>query len=214
MTFYKALNFLFPQKCQICFKKGNFEICENCIKRIRRFEDVHICKFQNMNLDKLIYFFRYEGYIRKLILDFKFFNKFYIGKIFSKIMLKNEKLCGNFKFYDIIIPVPMYKLKKCERGYNQTEILAEDLATNLNVYYDKNILLKVINNRKQSSLSKEDRRENIKNVFKIENSDKITNKRIILIDDICTTFSTLEECSRILKEAGAAEVTAVVIAKD
>ena len=165
MTFDKALNFLFPSKCRICYKKGNFEVCENCIKRIRRYENIKIINFKNRNLDSLIYFFKYEDYIRKLILDFKFFNKFYLGKVFSKIILKNEKICGKMKFYDIIIPVPMHKIKKLERGYNQTEILSEDLAKNLNVLYNKNILVKVVNNKRQSSLSEKERHKNIKNVF-------------------------------------------------
>ena len=214
MTFDKALNFLFPNKCRICFKKGNYEICENCIKRIRHYEDINITYFNNRNLDSLIYFFRYEGYIRKLVLEFKFFNKFYLGKVFSKIILKNKKLCGNLKFYDIIIPVPMHKTKKLERGYNQTEILAKDLAQNLGILYDKNILIKIVNNKRQSSLSEQDRYKNIKNVFKLENPNKIKNKKIILIDDICTTSATLEECSRVLKEAKAKTVMALVIAKD
>ena len=118
------------------------------------------------------------------------------------------------KFYDIIIPVPMHKIKKLERGYNQTEILSEDLAKNLNVLYNKNILVKVVNNKRQSSLSEKERHKNIKNVFKIKNSDKIKNKKIILVDDICTTSATLEECSKVLKVAGAKEILALVIAKD
>ena len=214
MTFEKALNFLFPQKCGICFRRGNFEVCESCIRKIRTHENINIINFKNKNLDILVYFFRYEGYIRRLILKFKFFNKFYIGKVFSKIILKNKKICGKLKFYDIIIPVPMHKIKKSERGYNQTEILAEYLAKSLNISYDKNILVKIVNNKRQSSLSEKERYKNIKNVFKIKNSDKIKNKRIILIDDICTTSATLEECSKILKLAGTKEILALVIAKD
>ena len=129
-------------------------------------------------------------------------------------MLKNEKLCRKLKFYDIIIPVPMYKLKKKERGYNQAEIFAHELAKNLNIYFDKNILIKDINNKRQSSLSEKERFLNVKNVFKIVKMDKIKNKNVILVDDICTTSATLEECSRILKKYGARKVVGLVIAKD
>ena len=108
----------------------------------------------------------------------------------------------------------MHKTKKLERGYNQTEILAKDLAQNLGILYDKNIFIKIVNNKRQSSLSEQDRYKNIKNVFKLENPNKIKNKKIILIDDICTTSATLEECSRVLKEAKAKTVMALVIAKD
>lgn len=214
MIFTKALNFLFPPYCKICGKNGGKELCDNCYLRLKQFEDVHIIRLKKRNLDNLIYFFKYEGNIRNLILSFKFFNKYYLGKVFSKIMLKNEKLCGNLKFYDIIIPVPMHKIKKCERGYNQAELLAKDLAENLKLCYDKNILIKTVNNKKQSSLSGRERYENIKNVFKVQKMDKIKNKNIILVDDICTTSATLEECAKILKQAGAKKVTGLVIAKD
>lgn len=214
MAFYRALNFLFPPYCRICEKHTGEELCTNCYLRLKRFEELHIVKFENRNLDELIYLFRYKEYIRKLILDFKFFNKFYLSKVFSKIMLKNEKLCGIFKFYDIIISVPMHKNKLKERGYNQAELLALDLAENSGLEYNKNILIKTVNNKKQSSLSEKERYENIKNVFKVQKTDKIKNKNIILVDDICTTSATLEECSRVLKEAGAKKVTAIVIAKD
>lgn len=226
MFFYDALNFLFPLKCRICGKKVSSEICDNCIRKFKKFEDyteIYNSKYYNERnnkklkikyLDSLIYFFRYKDYIRKLILDYKFFNKYYLGKVFTKIMLKNENFCRNLKIYDIIIPVPMHKIKLKQRGYNQAELLAEDLAKNLTLEYDKTILKKFKNNKRQSSLSEKERFENIKNVFKVEKTDKIKNKRVILVDDICTTSATLEECSRILKEAGANKVTAVVIAKD
>ena len=76
MTFDKALNFLFPNKCRICFKKGNYEICENCIKRIRHYEDINITYFNNRNLDSLIYFFRYEGISALLMIYSEGFNEF------------------------------------------------------------------------------------------------------------------------------------------
>lgn len=210
----RALNFLFPPYCKICEKQGNFEVCDNCIRRIKRLEKYQHIKLEKQNLDELIYFFRYKDEIREMILSYKFFNKFYLGKVFSKIMLKNEKFCGILKFYDIIIPVPMHKIKQIERGYNQAELLAEELAKGANLKFEKNILIKIVNNKRQSSLTEVERYENIKNVFKVQNSDKIKNKKIILVDDICTTSATLEECSKILKDAGAKKVTAVVIAKD
>lgn len=126
MAFYRALNFLFPPYCKICGKLFEDELCTNCYLRLKRYEDFNIVEFKNKNnfipyklrrgfekrtLSKLIYFFKYKNNIRKMIIDFKFHNKFYLSKVFSKIMLKNEKLCGIFEFYDIIISVPMHKNK-------------------------------------------------------------------------------------------------------
>ena len=226
--FQRALNFFYKPYCRICEKQVGDFICTNCYLRLKRFEKLHVINFKESyskiygfnyegktrKLDGLIYLFEYEGYIRNLIIRFKFHGKFYLSKVFSKIILKNEKLCGILKFYDIICSVPMHKNKFKKRGYNQSQLLAEDLAKKLGLYYDKNIIIKTINNEKQSSLSKEERYENIKNVFKVKKTDKILNKKVILIDDICTTSATLEECSKVLKEAGASKVIALVIAKD
>ncbi|MBR3697439.1 MAG: ComF family protein [Clostridia bacterium] len=223
----RAFNFLFPPYCKICGKQSRKELCDNCYLRFKKYEDLHIInfkkddipfklkyQFERRNLDYLIYLFNYKKSIRKLILNYKFFNQFYLSKVFSEIIFKNEKLCRILKFYDIIIPVPMHKNKLKVRGYNQAELLAIDLCEKLNFKYYKNILIKTVNNKKQSSLSEKERYENIKNVYKILKPEKIKNKNIILVDDICTTSATLEECAKILKKNGARKVTAVVIAKD
>jgi ComF family protein len=208
-----ALSFLFPKKCIMCKKYGEI-ICDNCIRRIEKYERVQIIKFQNKNLNSLIYFFKYEKLIRKLMLQYKFFDKPVIAEVFAKIILKNEKLCGNLKFYDIITSVPMYKKKKLSRGYNQTELFAKKIADNLNIDYNSQVLIKNVDNKRQSSLTFKQRQDNVKNVFEVLNSENIKNKNVILIDDIYTTGATLEECAKVLKKAGAKNVLGLVIAKD
>lgn len=214
MLFKKALIFLFSKKCLLCGKRNEDWLCKNCEMRIKKLEKFKIIKFQDRNLDELIYFFKYEKIIRRLILQFKFFNKPYLLKVFTKIILKNEKLCGKIKIYDIIVPVPMHKIKKEIRGYNQTELIASEIAENLNIPYYKNLLIKNKNNKMQSSLTEKERYNNIKNVFKVLHTEKIKDKNIILIDDIYTTGATLEECAKVLKEAEARKVCGIVIAKD
>lgn len=213
MFFDNVLSFLFPQKCIFCKKYGEV-ICDKCIKRVEKYETIKVIKYKNKNLDYLIYFFKYEKIIRKLILQYKFFNKPIISEMFSKIILKNEKICGILKFYDIIIPVPMHKYKKQCRGYNQTELFSKQIANKLCITYNENILVKVKNNVRQSSLNLENRENNVKNVFKIIDENEIKNKNVILVDDIYTTGATLEECTKELKDAGCKTVLGLVIAKD
>lgn len=214
MLLEKALIFVFSRKCFLCGKRNEESICKKCFDRLNKLQKCKKIDFENKNLNSLIYFFKYEKIIRRLILQFKFFNKPYIGKLFSKIILKNEKFCGKIKFYDIIIPVPMHKEKKNIRGYNQTEIIAGEIAKNLNIKYENKLLIKNVNTKMQSSLTEKERYENIKNVFFIVNDEKIKRKNIILIDDIYTTGATLDECANVLKNAGANKVCGVVIAKD
>lgn len=156
----------------------------------------------------------YDGIIRKLILNYKFNHKSYIYRAFVTFFRKNEKLYLLFKKYDIIVPVPIGKKRVKQRGYNQSSLLAKNLAKNFNSEYDENILLKVKDNKKQSDLNKEERILNAQNVYKLQNYSKILNKKILLIDDVFTTGSTCNECAKILKEAGAIKVGTFTIAKD
>jgi competence protein ComFC len=177
--------------------------------------------------------FEYKNLIRRLIIKYKFKGATYISKLFTYFILKDKKICRNFSFYDIIIPVPMSKDKKRLRGYNQTELLAKnikkqlflksiedtnniEISDNSLIEVNSKILLKNKNVKKQSSLSKEERIKNVKNAFYINEKykEKIKNKKVILLDDIFTTGATAEECSKILKKAGAKEITVMVIAKD
>ena len=214
MLLEKALIFLFARKCFLCGKRNEESICEKCFNRIDKLQKMKVIEVENKNLNLLIYFFKYEKIIRRLILQFKFFNKPYLGKVFSKIILKNEKFCGKIKFYDIIIPVPMHKEKKNIRGYNQTELISHEIAKNLNIKYDSKLLIKKMNTKMQSSLTEKERYKNVADVFDVINKCKIKDKKIILIDDIYTTGATLEECAKVLKNSGAKEVCGVVIAKD
>ena len=116
------------------------------------------------------------------------------------------------KKYDIIIPVPMYKNKKSARGYNQAELLAQELQDI--TPYKKGILLKIKDTKKQSTLNKQEREQNLIGAYKIQNGEIIQNKNIILLDDIYTTGSTANECSKILKQAGANKICVLTIAKD
>ena len=136
------------------------------------------------------------------------------GTFFTKAILCLKNLDLRLKFkkkYDIIIPVPMYKTKKDTRGYNQAEVLAKELG---GVPMKNDVLIKIIDTKKQSTLNKEERSQNLIGAYKIQNSEIIQNKNIILIDDIFTTGSTVNECSKILKQAGAYEICVLTIAKD
>ena len=108
----------------------------------------------------------------------------------------------------------MFKDKKSVRGYNQGELIARELAKQMGLIYDKKLLIKIKNTQVQSTLTKAQRVANVKKAFSITDSIRIENKKIILIDDVYTTGSTVNECSKVLKDAGAKEICVVTIAKD
>ena len=108
----------------------------------------------------------------------------------------------------------MYKPKQSVRGYNQSELIAKELFKELDISYEKNNLIKIKDTKTQSKLNKTQRIENIKEAFIIKDDAKIKDKRVILVDDIYTTGNTVNECSKVLKKAGAKEIIVVTIAKD
>lgn len=152
--------------------------------------------------------------IRKIILNYKFNDKNYLYKTIVNFLLKNKKFFQILKSYDTIIPVPISKKRRKERGYNQSELIAKELAKNLQIGYNKNCLFKTKNVIEQSKLNKEERQKNIQGVYEIRNPKQIKDQKIILLDDIYTTGSTVKECSRILTKGQPKKIGIFTIAKD
>lgn len=206
------LDIIFPRVCGFCGKLDNSYLCEECKKKIQK---ELVCKTEKVkykHFEKLIYILNYEGEIRNKILSYKFKDKSYMYKTFAKIILENEKICKIIKMCDIIIPVPIHKKRKDERGYNQSELIAKEIAIGLKITYAK-LLRKIKNNKKQSSLKRKERIENVKNVYEVINKEIIYGRNIILFDDIYTTGATVQECSRMLKENGANYIFVLSLAK-
>lgn len=208
------LEIIFPTTCGICDKICKEALCKKCELKLKKYEINLIRKNKRMYFTESMHIFRYEDIIREKIISYKFNNKAYLYKTFSKIILKNKKICGFFKNYDIIIPVPIHKKRKLERGYNQTELIAKVIANQTHLKLEKNVLVKQKNIVSQSSLNKNERKQNVKNAFIVNNIQKIANKKILLFDDIYTTGSTANECSKILKKAGAKQIGVLTVAKD
>ncbi|MBQ9298427.1 MAG: ComF family protein [Clostridia bacterium] len=210
----KILEFIFPNVCGICGKINKNSLCPKCNIKLKEITKAEIRKISNKNFAYHAYMFEYKGMIRDKIIDYKFNDKAYLYRTFAEIIIKNKKICRFIKKYDIITSVPIHKKRKKERGYNQSGLLCSYLARELEIQEVKNSLEKTKYNVAQMNLNKADRINNVKNVYMVKNAEKINNKKVLLIDDIYTTGSTVNECSKVLKQAGALEVAVLTIAKD
>ena len=152
--------------------------------------------------------------IRKIILNYKFHDKSYLYKTIVNFLLKNEKLFENLKSYDTIIPVPISTKRYKERGYNQSYLIAKEISKKLKIKCNNNSLLKAKNIIEQSKLNKIERQKNIQGVYILCNPKALQNKKILLIDDIYTTGSTVRECSKMLMQANPKKIGVFTIAKD
>ena len=227
----KISNLLYPPVCGICGKIAQKGICIKCNVELKKQTEVNILQkeeIEEKNFEELMYIFKYEGQVRKLILDYKFNEKSYMYKTFVNFLLNDKKIFENIKKYDKIIPVPISKKRYKERGYNQSLLIAKEISkqtqykanienkqkekTNLELV--NNCLIKTKNIIEQSKLNKEERQNNIQGVYSLQNPQIITNQKILLVDDIYTTGSTVNECSKILKQANPKKIGILVLAKD
>ncbi|MBO4816018.1 MAG: ComF family protein [Clostridia bacterium] len=207
------LELIYPTTCGFCGKICKDAICKKCELELKQYE-INLIRKNKKYYKESMHLYKYEGTIRKKIIDYKFNNKAYLYKTFAKIILKNKKVCGFLKNYDIIIPVPIHKKRKLKRGYNQTELIAKEIAKYTHLKMENKVLLKNKNIVTQSLLNKKKREQNVKNAFYIKNVERILNKKILIFDDIFTTGSTVLECAKIFKKIRTKEIGVLTIAKD
>ena len=204
---------LYPKDsfCYICkdeSKDLEYSLCWECRSRI---EEIHQqSKFKNTYIDKCHSSLFYNNFIRDFIHKFKFEDKSYLYKPFSEYMIQTIRKY-DLEDFDIVVPVPIHWRKESIRGYNQAYLLAKPIAMAINTPIIKNSLVKSTWTKEQNTLSAYERKKNLLGSFKVKKREKIQGKRILLVDDIITTGSTIKICSEVLVEAGAKEVTALTL---
>jgi len=213
----KEGTFLCPD-CQSCFEilEDNFCLCDNP-KRLPEIGKCDSCRTKK--LDGLFFAVSYQNkLVRKMIQEFKYepFIKDLAEPLTNLIMnhISLLKEGNRFKEGDILIPIPLVRKKLKNRGYNQAEEIAKELSKKLKIPVITDCLIKVKENLPQMELSKEERQENVKGVFKVKNKEKTQGKKILLVDDVYTTGATMEECAKTLKQVGVKEVWGVVVARE
>ena len=115
--------------------------------------------------------------------------------------------------FDLILPVPLFRSKKRGREFNQAEAFARLIGKHFSLPVSSGNLLRIRDTKGMSRLNREERRKNVKDAFQLQRKEDIRNKRILLFDDICTTKATVDECSRILLQAGAEGIVVLTLAR-
>lgn len=207
--------------CDECIRNfhwANKKTCEKCGKLMEAEGIYNLCKdcrHTRHYFKKGFTCLMYGLYERELVWAFKYGKKGYMADNLGEIMV--DRLKGEFKnglIIDTVIPVPIHKKKLRQRGFNQAELLAKFLAKGFGLQLESKILLRKKNTPVMSNLSPVERRENIDGAFVIKEGKEgeIKDKAILLVDDVYTTGSTVDECSRILLLAGAKEVYVITLA--
>lgn len=196
------LDLLFPKFCFGCSKEGYF-LCQDCADRLQ---------FLDPAARPLCVFNYHLAIIRELVYAFKYDQLKSLDQTLSQLM-HAFLLANHFKFDQTwsVSYVPMHPKKQAIRGFNQAELLARQLAFKLNLPVLP-VLLKIQNTRPQMQLNRGERSKNLENAFAPVGN--LHGKKIILIDDVCTTGATFAECQKILFRAGAGRILCFAFAKD
>jgi len=168
----------------------------------------------DLNKDNVLFLFKYkDNNLKQAIWEMKFKSNRRVAEVFGKFLANkiNKLLNAGDKY--LLLPTPIHKKRRDERGFNQCEWLCEEIIKNIRPNEPK-ILLREKYTTKQSWSDKKAREENLKGAFKVseKNKDEIVGIKIILIDDVLTTGSTIREMRQTLKESGASEIISIVIA--
>lgn len=224
------LDTFFPKFCLNCQKEGCY-LCEDC-KSLLEISEYQYClcqkpkrifekgkcfqchskslsglyfalPYQNNLIKNLIQRFKYEPFIKELAI------------LLSSLILNHFQLLVNppdFSIF-ILVPIPLDRKRLKWRGFNQAEEIGKELSKSLNIPLINDVLIKTKETPPQVELGGEVREENIKGAFLVKSKEKIQGKKILLVDDVYTTGSTMEEAARVLKTAGAKEVLGAVVAR-
>jgi len=189
--------------CIICKNDNCVGICNACKKSIK--------KINNKYQDEVISYGYYGGVLKDLILKFKYKNNFTAGDILAEFL--EEYIINNFNYEEYIITyIPLSKKSKKIRGFNQCEYIAKKISKDLSIEVLE-ILIKEKETKEQKTLKRDERYENIRDAFKIKRGIKLKNYRIILIDDVTTTGSTMQEAYKLLKKFQIKEIKLLTLAK-
>lgn len=200
----RILHLFFPNKCPICGEiiEENDEFCSACPEKFTVYQG----NFCVSGADGYCASFEYNDTISpaiKLLKDGICGNAAYaLGN-----SLAHSIGCSSFSDkFDFIIPVPMHRKDKLKRGYNQAELIACAVSERLKVTVLKNAVIKSAKTQMQKNLTAKERAENLSGAFTVKDSAIIKRKSVLIIDDVCTTGSTLRELTMLLKSSGASKV--------
>lgn len=209
---------LFPPRCLSCGRwvgRGADIFCPSCLEAFPWASPVdhRLTEWSAGGIDpidRIGALARYDGLLSDLIVRMKYRKEEKIGHRLGRWM---ASLVSPVRDYDLLLPVPLHPTRLRERGFNQSWLLAKWFAKGSLTRKDPFLLRRLRKTPPQTNLSRRERLENVRGAFVLTRPEQVEGKRVLLIDDVCTTGATLAECGRLLKKAGAASVEGMVLAR-
>ena len=228
------LNALYPPHCAQCGTEtaSGRHLCADCAAQAPRIEapfcrqcsqpfDGSItgeftciqCRERPLHFDCAVARDRSRGVVREFLHRFKYEKHYYLRHPLAGWLaeaLEDERITG--QPFDALIPVPLHTARFREREFNQAEVLARLLSKRAGKPILR-ALKRIRYTTTQTRLNREERMENLRNAFRVRHASIVSSRHLVLVDDVFTTGSTVEECARVLLEAGAASVRVLTAAR-
>lgn len=221
---WKTLDWIFPPECSGCAAAGirwcsdceskltplQKNLCMVCGYPISRDTICTRCSEKRPEYTELRSVYEYKEELRNAIHHLKYYNDLGVGEVFGSKCANHIK---NLKWkIDMIIPVPLGKKRRMERGYNQAALIAYPMALKLGIPYDSRKLQRIKETISQVEYHLEQRKQNVHEAF-TASAAELAGKSVLVVDDVITTGSTIEDCARALKKAGATNVYGLSVAR-
>ena len=166
----------------------------------------------NLEFGASMLFFHKKGIVQKLIHHLKYKDKVEIGQLLGEWYGNDIKNLESIKTVDYIIPVPLHAKRLRERGYNQVGSFCEALSNSTNIKYNNQLLVRTKYNKTQTKKSKNERQDNVQNIFEVNYNENDFGKHFLLIDDVITSGATLELCAKALLKIPNSKISIITIA--
>lgn len=210
---------VFPLRCIVCGAE-DFFICPSCESKIpvRTFNDSWEKLVHDEHIDRIFIASWYENKpLQEMIKYYKYMGRQSLKEEFSRVVYRfwdSSGLSDYFVFAPVVVPLPLHRRRLYERGYNQSALLAFDIAQYAELIYDETLLLRKKYTRHQTDLPLHQRSRNIQGVFRVVAPSGEMPHSVLLIDDVVTTGASMNEAAYVLKNAGAKKVYGLVLAKN
>jgi ComF family protein len=230
---WDLLDFVYPQRCARCdaaLSSGREVLCESCASELeskggllgpfcpscKRQIDLGAggcrCETGTLAVEMVYSLGSYAEEMEALIEGFKYRRKRKLGLFLSELLSERLLELEELPSADLVVPVPLHRSKRRQRGFNQSEVIAGRLSERLGMQLGRGLVTRRKKTRTQTGLSREERRENVRNAFEFRGEGDLRGHKVLLVDDVLTTGATMSECARTLKGAGAEEVWGATLA--
>ena len=235
MPFRALLDLLFPPLCHVCKvfipKAGELLICAGCLEKITflatplctvcgipfgtengldhvcgvclKHPPFHICRSATL----------FAGPVQELIHRFKYGHRVQLSQPLGILTARALATFGGAAAPELIVPVPLHRKRLRERGYNQSQLIGAVLAQRWGAPLELGNLRRIRWTEPQTSMDASQRRENVSGAFAVREPRRVEGKRVLLVDDVLTTGSTIRACAEALREAGAEAICVVTVAR-